>query len=161
MARKLVAVALGLAVLMTACGGDDESVASSTSEASNTVSPATTIVTTTVPAATTDPTDPSTGCADVIGVTIEAGVTGFTVSATVSSADEGWDKYADAWQVRTMTGEVLGERILAHPHETEQPFTRSLSGVEIPSDITSVVVAARDSVVGFCGAEFTAEVPHP
>lgn len=101
------------------------------------------------------------GCADVIAVAIDPGETGFTVSATVESADTGWEKYADLWEVRAPDGSILGERVLAHPHETEQPFTRSVSGVAIPLDITEVVVAARDSVAGFCGAEFTAEVPHP
>ena len=46
-------------------------------------------------------------------------------------------------------------------HETEQPFTRSVGGLLIPSDVTEIVVAARDSVAGFCGAEYVAEVPHP
>lgn len=75
----------------------------------------------------------------------------FTVS--VSSADTGWEKYADAWEVRSVDGRLPGTRQLTHPHETEQPFTRSLTGVAIPADITEVVVAARDSVLGFCGEE--------
>ncbi len=100
------------------------------------------------------------GCADVIDATIDGSSDGFTVSATVRSADTGWDKYADLWQVQTLDGEVLGERVLAHPHETEQPFTRSVSGVAIPAEISTVVVVARDSVAGFCGAGFTIEVPQ-
>ncbi len=99
------------------------------------------------------------GCADVIGVEIAPAGDGFTVSATVRSADTGWDKYADRWEVRTLDGDVIGVRELAHPHETEQPFTRSLSGVEIPPEVTEVQVWARDSVAGFCGRPFTATVP--
>lgn len=113
------------------------------------------------PATTTTLSAPAEGCADVIAVTIDPGDSGFTVSATVASADTGWEKYADLWEVRAPDGSVLGERVLAHPHETEQPFTRSVNGVDIPPETTEVVVAARDSVAGFCGAEFTAEVPHP
>ena len=78
---------------------------------------------------------------------------------TVSSGDTGWDKYADRWEVRDETGAVLGVRELAHPHETEQPFTRSLSGVEIPPAVSQVVIAARDSVAGFCGATQTVALP--
>jgi hypothetical protein len=45
---------------------------------------------------------------------------------TVRHNDEGWDHYADAWQVvDPKNGKVLGERILAHPHETEQLFPQS------------------------------------
>ena len=95
----------------------------------------------------------------MIGVEIveEDGV--FRVAATVSSADTGDEKYADAWEVRAPDGTVLGERVLAHPHVEEQPFTRSLSPVEIPDDVAVVTVAARDSVVGFCGETVVAAVP--
>ena len=55
--------------------------------------------------------------------------------------------------------EDLGERVLAHPHENEQPFTRSLSGVVIPDGVDTVTIAARDSVLGFCGEVFVLEVP--
>ena len=82
---------------------------------------------------------------------MERGNDGFTVTATVASADTGWEKYADAWEVRTLEGDVLGTRMLAHPHVDEQPFTRSLTGVEIPDDVDRIEVAARDSVEGFCG----------
>lgn len=70
---------------------------------------------------------------------------------TVAHDDEGWDHYADAWQVLGPDGAVLGERILHHPHVTEQPFTRSLSGVEISDTITTVTIRARDSVHGYSG----------
>lgn len=99
-------------------------------------------------------------CADVIDAEIEPDEDGtFTVSATVASADTGPEKYADAWEVRAEDGTVLGERQLLHPHVDEQPFTRSLSGVEIPADVGRVTLAARDSVEGFCGETFQVEVP--
>ena len=99
-------------------------------------------------------------CADVIGGTIVATGDGtYRIDATVSSGDTGWDKYADAWEVRSTTDTVLGVRELAHPHETEQPFTRSLSGVEIPPELAEIVLHARDSINGFCGATVTLDVP--
>ena len=99
------------------------------------------------------------GCADVLEATVERSDDGFVVTATVQSADTGWDRYADAWEVRTMDGEVLATRVLAHPHVDEQPFTRSLSNVPIPEAVATVEIAARDSVVGFCGTTATATVP--
>lgn len=90
---------------------------------------------------------------------MEAATDGFKVSATVRSADTGWEKYADLWEVRAPDGTVLGQRVLAHPHVDEQPFTRSLNAVAIPDGVGEVTIVARDSVAGFCGAEYVAEVP--
>ncbi len=41
---------------------------------------------------------------------------------------------------------------------TEQPFTRSLSGVEIPADVTTVTVEGRDLVNGWGGGTQTVTV---
>jgi hypothetical protein len=152
-------VALAAVVVAVGCG-NDEAASTTMGRTATTATSPTEASPTEASTTTSQAAVGSEGCADVIDATIERGAAGFTVSATVSSADEGWDKYADAWVVRTPDGTKLGERILTHPHENEQPFTRSLSGVEIPPDISQVVVAARDTVVGFCGAEFVAEVPH-
>jgi hypothetical protein len=73
---------------------------------------------------------------------------------TVRHNDQGWDNYADAWQVvDPTTGQILAERILLHPHDNEQPFTRSQSNIEIPPDVTQVIVRAKDNVEGFGGQE--------
>jgi hypothetical protein len=99
-------------------------------------------------------------CADVENVEITAEADGtFRFEVTVRSPDTGWDKYADAWEVRAPDGTVLGTRVLTHPHVEEQPFTRSLSGVAIPEGITQAEVAARDLVEGFCGANRPVLVP--
>lgn len=108
---------------------------------------------------TTTTTVEATGCADVVGVQATPGDDGFTFDVTVASADTGWDKYADAWEVRLDDGTVVGTRELAHPHVEEQPFTRSLSGVVVPGGTHEVVVAARDSVEGWCGRTMTATLP--
>ncbi len=92
--------------------------------------------------------------ADVIGATITDDGGTFTITATVRSTDTGWDKYADAWQVRDGEGNVFGERVVTHPHENEQPFTRIQSGIVIPEGLEEVTIAARDSVAGFCGEVF-------
>jgi len=50
---------------------------------------------------------------------------GGQIHVTVSHPDSGWDHYADIWRVYGPDGAELAERVLLHPHETEQPFTRS------------------------------------
>ena len=103
---------------------------------------------------------PKAGCADVIDVVITAEAAGrYRFDVSVRSTDTGWDKYADAWEVRAPDGTVLGTRVLAHPHVNEQPFTRRLGNVVIPSGMTEVEVAARDLVEGFCGETMVVAVP--
>jgi hypothetical protein len=92
------------------------------------------------------------GEADVVKVAANAEGGGFwRFDVTVRHADAGWDHYADAWEVRTLDGTVLGTRTLLHPHDNEQPFTRSLNGVEIPEGVTEVEVFAHDKVHGYGG----------
>ncbi|MBW4709488.1 hypothetical protein KX928_16980 [Roseobacter sp. YSTF-M11] len=69
---------------------------------------------------------------------------GWRFDVTISHPDTGWDHYADAWRVLDMQGNQLAIRELAHPHVEEQPFTRSLSGIQIPEGTTQVLVQARD-----------------
>ena len=78
---------------------------------------------------------------------------------TLRHNDEGWEHYADAWQVvRPTDGKVFGERVLAHPHEHEQPFTRSLSGIAIPQGLSVVTVRAKCNVHGFGGRELRVDL---
>lgn len=101
------------------------------------------------------------GEADVVDVRVTADSGGtYRFDVTVAHADEGWDHYADRWEVLAPDGTVLGERVLLHPHENEQPFTRSQSGIAIPDDVTEVIVRAHDSVHAFGGAEMTVPVPR-
>jgi len=68
---------------------------------------------------------------------------------TVEHPDTGWDHYADGWRVEDVAGNELGMRVLAHPHVNEQPFTRSLSGVVIPDDMTEVYIRGRGLLDGW------------
>jgi hypothetical protein len=101
------------------------------------------------------------GKADVVSVKVlqqKAGLYRFEV--TVKSDDTGWEKYADRWEVVDANGTVLGTRVLAHPHQDEQPFTRELDGVAIPDGVTRVIVRAHDKVEGYGGREFAVDVPR-
>lgn len=100
------------------------------------------------------------GPADVLKVEVRAAAGGWSFDVTVAHADTGWDQYADAWRVVGPDGTVYGTRTLYHPHVDEQPFTRSLSGVEIPADVQSVTVEARDSVHGWGGAAVEVALPR-
>lgn len=82
------------------------------------------------------------------------------ISVTLRHPDTGWDHYADGWEVRTPDGAVLGTRVLAHPHVTEQPFTRSLGGVAIPDGVMQVMIHARCNEDGYTGAPFTLSLPN-
>ncbi|MBV1867239.1 MAG: hypothetical protein KUG69_04950 [Marinosulfonomonas sp.] len=78
----------------------------------------------------------------------------WTFAVTLRHADTGWKHYADGWEIRTSSGDVLGRRELRHPHETEQPFTRSLSNVAIPAGTETVEIRAHCSVDGWVGKPF-------
>lgn len=67
---------------------------------------------------------------------------------TLKHDDSGWDHYADAWRIVDEDGKELGKRVLFHPHEHEQPFTRSLSGVILPENAI-IYVEAHDKVHGW------------
>ena len=100
------------------------------------------------------------GEVDVVNVAVVAGADGvYRFDVTLSHADEGWDHYADRWEIRAGDGTVLATRVLAHPHVNEQPFTRGLGGVRIPPSLNVVTVAAHDSVHGYGGEEMTVELP--
>ncbi|HEY4635262.1 MAG TPA: hypothetical protein VIG92_01770 [Rhodospirillales bacterium] len=80
-----------------------------------------------------------------VKVAAEAGGT-YRFEVTVAHADQGWKHYADKFEVLTPDGTVLGTRVLLHPHEDEQPFTRDLGGVKVPPGVTQITVRAWDNV---------------
>jgi hypothetical protein len=100
------------------------------------------------------------GEADVTDVAVRSSSGGgFHFDVTVRHADEGWQHYADAFEIVGPTGKVLGTRVLFHPHVTEQPFTRSLRDVRIPAGVKAVQVRARDKVHGLGGKTLRVNLP--
>ncbi|CUH51025.1 hypothetical protein [Shimia marina] len=87
--------------------------------------------------------------ADILRVSTTQSADGWRFDVTLSHPDTGWDHYADGWRVETEDGQVLATRVLAHPHVHEQPFTRSLSRIWIPPEITRVFVRSKCSVDGW------------
>lgn len=100
------------------------------------------------------------GEADVIDVKVRRSAPRiYDFDVTVKSADKGWEYYADAFEVIAPDGNLLGRRVLLHPHETEQPFTRELYGVRIPAGIERVTVRARHKPKGYDGRALSVTLP--
>ncbi len=91
----------------------------------------------------------SAGEVEIIMAVFERQGDAWEVSVTLRHDDRGWSHYADGWRIVTEDGRAIGTRTLYHPHDDEQPFTRSLGGVVIPAGVTVVYVEARDSVHGW------------
>ena len=153
--RTSLALLIVTLLVVAACGADDTEPPPTTRGES---------------AVSTDAGDPSTddharGAAsesevpEVVNVIVtpEDGGT-YRFDVTVSSPYDRPDRYADAWRVAGPDGTVLGIRELTHDHADEQPFTRSLEGVEIPADVGTVTIEARDLVDGWSGNYFAVEV---
>ncbi len=157
----LVAVAVGLTA--AACGSDDEpdvAVEATTATTSTTTTTSTTATpdpSTTEPVGSTD--EESERFPDVLDAAAEQGADGtWTFRATLSSPYDTPERYADAWRILGPDGTELGIRVLAHDHANEQPFTRSLSGVEIPDDVETVTIEGRDLANGWGGATVVVEL---
>ena len=100
------------------------------------------------------------GEADIIAVDAVRSADGtYGFQVTVRHSDAGWEHYADCWEVLAPDGTELGTRVLLHPHDDEQPFTRSLSGVRIPAGVTEVILRVRDSRHDYGGREFRLVLP--
>ena len=102
------------------------------------------------------------GEADVVKVAIMSFAKDgtWTFDVTVRHDDTGWDHYADKWEVVGPDGHVLATRVLLHPHENEQPFTRSLDGVVIPPGVNVVTVRAHDKLHCYGGTEVMISIPR-
>ena len=98
--------------------------------------------------------------AEIVDAKIENQGASWTARVTIRHADTGWDHYADGWRIVDAKGNVLGNRTLYHPHENEQPFTRSLSGFSIPTSLKEVYVESHDKVHGWNPKKFKVKLNH-
>ena len=98
------------------------------------------------------------GSVSITAVSVECS-SSCTFSVTLEHLDEGWNHYANQWEVMTLDGQLLKSRVLYHPHVNEQPFTRSLSGVIVPAGLNRVKIRAKDSLHGYADAEFIVDIP--
>ncbi len=98
------------------------------------------------------------GEVDIVEVKVDCART-CSFDVTLRHDDEGWDHYANQWDVMTLDGQVLKSRVLYHPHVNEQPFTRSLTAVVIPVGVKQVKIRAKDSVHGYAKKEVIVDLP--
>lgn len=97
---------------------------------------------------------------DVLSAKVRASVDGtYDFDVTISSPYDTAERYADGFRVTTSAGQVLGERRLWHDHQNEQPFTRDLPSVKIPSAVKVVVIQARDQQHGYGGHSIEIRLP--
>lgn len=87
--------------------------------------------------------------ANVVEVSLDEENGTYTFDVTLYHDDDGEDGYANWWQLEQLDGTRLGRRELSHAH-SEQPFTRSET-IEIPEDVTCVVVRGHDQTHGYGG----------
>ena len=161
---RTLAALVALALVVAACGGDDDDPVAADSPTATaapapTVEPELTATPVPEPAADSPADDVEELFPDVLAA--EATLDGdgtWTFRTTLSSPYDTPQRYADAWRVLDPDGNELGVRILTHDHANEQPFTRSLSNVEIPDDVTTVTIEGRDQVSGWGGATVEVEL---
>ncbi len=100
-----------------------------------------------------------TGEADVVAVkTAKDGSGLWTFEVTIRHADAGWGHYANRFEILSPDGDILGTRVLHHPHVDEQPFTRSLRGISLPNGLKTIRIRAIDSVHSDGGKEITVDL---
>ena len=95
---------------------------------------------------------------DVVAATATETPDGWTIEATLSSPYDSPERYADAWRALDPDGTILGVRELLHDHAGEQPFTRSLTAVEIPDAVQEITIEGRDLEYGWGGGTVTIEL---
>ncbi len=97
---------------------------------------------------------------DVVAAKVRTTAPGrFDFDVTISSSYDTPERYADAFRIVGKDGRVYGERVLLHDHADEQPFTRDLYGVAIPTEIRAIVVQARDRKYGYGGKTIEVALP--
>ncbi len=80
------------------------------------------------------------------------------VDVTLEHPDTGWDHYADGWEVLDADGKRIGYRLLHHPHVNEQPFTRSLTNLDLPDGTRRINIRAHCSVDGWGDKTFRVDI---
>lgn len=148
MARNAVIASLAMVVIAPGCGDAATTI---------TTTPATT---TTMAASAAPPTSAGQRFPDVVSAEAVLADDGtWTVSATLSSPYDTPERYADAWRVVGPDGTEYAVRVLTHDHASEQPFTRSQSGIAIPESVDVVTVEGRDLHNGWGGDTFELRLP--
>lgn len=149
--RRLAAVITGGVLLLSGCSSADESGATGATSAASRSGQDSSVG--------DDTTSSDNEFPDVVSVEVSADSGGtYTFAVTMSSPYDTPERYADGWRILGPDDEVYAEMTLGHDHATEQPFTRTQTGVEIPDGVDSVMVEGRDIENGYGGARVTVDL---
>ncbi len=155
--RAVVALAAGLLTLGVVAGcSDDDSAADGASTTSADASPSS--PSTNNGAGNNGENASDQEFPDVVKVKASADGDTWDFDVTMSSPYDSPERYADGWRITGPDGTVFGEHSLGHDHASEQPFTRSQTGVKIPDDVDRVVVEGRDQANGYGGKTQTVDL---
>lgn len=95
----------------------------------------------------------------VIDATAKATGDTYTFTVTISSPYDSPQRYANGWRIMDDDGNVYAKHTLRHHHASDQPFTRTQTGVRIPDRVDEVVVEGRDLLNGYGGATQRVTLP--
>ncbi len=154
--RQFVHAVIGVCAITSVAAG-------CASGGSSTPSSPVSAVVTSSPSGSSQPTGQGTAAdaqrfPDIVAVEATASADSWTFTVTVSSPYDSPQRYADGWRVVGPDGTVYGEHVLTHDHAAEQPFTRTQSGVTIPTDVRRVTIEGRDMRNGYGGATFAVDL---
>ncbi|MGB1238106.1 MAG: hypothetical protein ACPG4U_07835 [Pseudomonadales bacterium] len=96
---------------------------------------------------------------EILNVDVHRTADQYRFDVRLAHPDTGWDHYANLWQVQDEAGNVLAERVLAHPHVNEQPFTRSVRA-QLPTGLTRVYIVAGCTQDGLHPARTAVDLPR-
>ena len=99
------------------------------------------------------------GEADIVAADVDCVQQVCSFAVSVRHADMGWSHFADHWRILDLDGNELRRRVLLHPHQNEQPFTRRLEDVAIPNGIRRIAIEAHDSVHEYGGQQWELDIP--
>jgi len=85
----------------------------------------------------------------VINVKVDRTNNSYNFHVTIKHNDLSNEHYVNRWEIVDEKGNILAIRILFHPHIKEQPFTRSLYKIDLPSNMKKVYIRAHDIVHGY------------
>ena len=99
------------------------------------------------------------GGADVIDAIVKCENNFCIFNVTVAHEDEGWQHFANAIEVlNAEQDEILGFRVLRHPHVGQKSFTRPVTVLfEILPE--KVYLRAHDSIHGYDGKVYELTMP--
>ncbi len=72
----------------------------------------------------------------------------YTFYISVSHEDEGWEHYANRFELLNEEKQIFATRVLRHPHVNQQSFTRDIT-IMLKQPISEFIVRAHDSVHGY------------